>query len=269
MLAPVSPRRLSSLRIAAPTKSAAISTAKAAAAQDPFQDLTNRFDMPVTVTDFQAQVRGALTQQIAAKGHAPSKEELAAGLQCSSGDVETALLALHSSHSLLLHPHKVEPWVVHPFALYPSSCWVQIGDRGYWATCLYCAFGVAAALKADVDIFTRFGGEREECVFRVRDQDILGKDLVFHLSTPIRQWWDNVIHSCASFQPFHNEDEVDSWCRRHASPKGAVVPLSQMWRFASVWYGDYVSQPWRKRSAEEIKEVLSSNGLEGPFWSIE
>ena len=123
-------------------------------------------------------------------------------------DIDAALLSLHATHSLLLHPHKVEPWVVDPFALYPASCWVQVGDRGYWATCLYCAFGIAAALKVDADIFTRFGGESEQCHIRVRDQDIVEKDLVFHLSTPIRNWWDNVIHSCASFQPFRHEDEV-------------------------------------------------------------
>lgn len=39
--------------------------------------------------------------------------------------------------------------------------------------------------------------------------------------------------------------------------------------FASAWYGDYVSQPWRKRSTVEIKQVLESHGLTGPFWSVE
>lgn len=221
------------------------------------------------VTAFHERVRGELTRQIAERGYTPSNDELASAVCCSSKEIEDALLALQSSHSLLLHPHKVEPWVVHPFALYPASCWVQIGSRGYWATCLYCAFGVAAALKADADIFTRFGGESEECIVRVRDHDIIEKDLVFHLSTPIREWWNNVIHACASFQPFHDEVEVDDWCKRHNSPKGAVVSLPQMWRFASAWYGDYVSQPWHKRTLGEIREVLQCNNLVGPFWDVE
>lgn len=181
------------------------------------------------VTPFQERVRGELTTQIAKLGHAPSNDHLATSLSCSTAEIEEALQALHDSHSLLLHPHKCEPWVVHPFALYPASCWVQVGDRGYWATCLYCSFGIAAALKSDADIYTRFGGEKDQCVIHVRDGNILEKDLVFHLSTPIAQWWDNVIHACASFQPFRNEEEVDDWCRRHASPKGAVVPLPRMW----------------------------------------
>lgn len=225
--------------------------------------------MLTAVTSFQEQVRGTLTQQIAQCGYAPSNNELASLLDSTRQKIEEALLALHASHSLLLHANKVEPWVVHPFSLYPSSCWVQVGDRGYWATCLYCGMGIAAALRADADIFTRFGGESEQCIVRVRDQDVLEKDLVFHLSTPIKEWWDNVVYACASFQPFRNQLEVDDWCRRHEMKKGAVVPLPQMWRFASAWYGDYVAKPWHKRSKEEVQQVLEDHGLVGAFWSID
>ena len=31
---------------------------------------------------------------------------------------------------------------------------------------------------------------------------------VFHLSTPVAKWWDNVIFACSSFQPFRTEQEV-------------------------------------------------------------
>lgn len=221
------------------------------------------------VTPFQEQVRGGLTRQIAALGHAPTNEKLASSLACSVDDIEDALLALHSSHSLLLHPHKVEPWVVHPFSLYPASCWILTSERGYWATCLYCAFGIAAALGSDADIFTRIGGESEQCVVHVRNQVVVEKDMVFRLSTPIRHWWDNVVHACASFQPFHHAGDVDDWCQRHAFPKGAIVPLSQMWTFARAWYGDYVKEPWRKRSVNEVQDLLTSHNLVGAFWSLE
>ena len=225
--------------------------------------------MPATVTAFESLVRGTLTQQIADKGYAPSNNQLASSLHCSTEEIENALISLHASHSLLLHPHKVEPWVVHPFALYPASCWVKTDRRGYWATCLYCALGIAAALDTDVDIFTRFGGEGEQCIIRVREKNIVESDLVFHLSTPVSQWWDNVIHACALFQPFRNEDDIDAWCRRHDLPKGAVISMARLWRFACAWYGDYISQPWRKRSTDEVQLLLQSHGFTGDFWFLE
>lgn len=65
--------------------------------------------MAPTVSAFDAKVRGVLTQQIAQLGHAPSNEQLASALHCSVKETEDALQSLHNSHSLLLHPHKIEP----------------------------------------------------------------------------------------------------------------------------------------------------------------
>lgn len=45
--------------------------------------------------------------------------------------------------------------------------------------------GIAAALKVDADVFTRFGGESEQCIVRVRDQVVVEQDVAFHLSMPI------------------------------------------------------------------------------------
>ena len=58
--------------------------------------------------------------------------------------------------------------------------------------------GIAAALNVDADVFTRFGGESEQCIVRLRDQVVVKQDLVFHLFTPIQEWWINVIFACAS-----------------------------------------------------------------------
>jgi hypothetical protein len=92
---------------------------------------------------------------------------------------------------------------------------------------------------------------------------------VFHLSTPAARWWDNVIFACSSFQPFRSEAKVDDWCGRHDLPKGAVLSLPQLWRFARDWYGCYLNEPWHKRSLEEASEIFRRNKLTGQFWSLE
>lgn len=213
-------------------------------------------------------LRGLLTREIADRGFAPTVEELALLAERGSDEVRAALCRLHEAHALLLHPHVCEPWVVHPFALSPGSCWVVTARHGYWANCLYCGFGIAAALRSDAQIFTRLGGESEAVCYRVADGRLLDPDGVFHLSTPAARWWDNVIHACASFQPFRSERDVDPWCARHRLPRGAVMPLKRLWAFASDWYGGYVDRPWRKRSRDEIRDVLARHGLTGPFWEI-
>ena len=222
----------------------------------------------MTVDKNDEAVRGALTRAIARLGHAPSIDVLAAELSRAPSDVRRSLQRLADAHALLLHPGTTDPWVVHPFALSAGSCWVETAQRGYWANCLYCACGIAASLGCDAHIHTRYGGEAEPVVFRVADGALVDTGDVFHLSTPAARWWDNVIFACASFQPFRSAEAIDDWCRRHAMPKGAVLSLPQLWGFASDWYGSYVKAPWRKRSAEEVRQVFERNALTGPFWDF-
>lgn len=213
-------------------------------------------------------LRGLLTRMIAERGHAPTNADLAKAAGTDLASTEAALGRLHAAHALLLHPHKCEPWAVHPFALAPGPCWVKTSAHGYWANCLYCAFGIAAALRADASITTRLGGEGIAAAYRIAEGRLLDTNGVFHLSTPVAGWWDNVIYACASFQPFESEAEIDPWCERHAMPRGAVMTLDALWEFASDWYGTYLQQPWRKRSAAEIRALLAAHRLHGPFWDL-
>ena len=213
-------------------------------------------------------LRGLLTRMIAQAGHAPTLEALAAEAGIRAEEAEASLIRLHEAHALLLHPHCCEPWAVHPFALSPGSCWVETAERGYWANCLYCAFGIAAALRADVTVTTRLGAEAVTATYRIRGGVLLDAQGLFHLSTPAARWWDNVIHACATFQPFASEAEIDDWCGRHALPRGAVMSLDELWRFATDWYGSYLQVPWRKRTPGEVRALLDRHGLTEPFWSF-
>ena len=214
-------------------------------------------------------LRGALTRAIARLGHAPSLEQLSQGFSRPLVEIENSLQRLADAHALLLHPGTTRPWVVHPFALSPGSCWVETGQGGYWANCLYCACGIAAALKCDAHIHTRYGGEAQPVSFEVADGALIDTGDVFHLSTPAARWWDNVIFACASFQPFRSEGAVDDWCRRHDLPKGAVLTLPRLWQFASDWYGDYLKEPWKRRTPEEVRALFRRHGLTGRFWALQ
>jgi hypothetical protein len=213
-------------------------------------------------------LRGLLARMIADRGHAPPIAELADAAGIVEEAARASLWRLHEAHALLLHPHSCEPWAVHPFALSPGSCWVETPTRGYWANCLYCGLGIAAALRSDARITTRLGGEGETRIFRVEGGELRDTDGVFHLSTPIRLWWANVIHACASFQPFASEADVDPWCERHAMPRGEVMTLGALWRFASDWYGGCLQVPWRKRSVDEVRALFEGHGFTGPFWQV-
>jgi len=213
-------------------------------------------------------VRGALTRAIARLGYAPGLNDLAVELSRPPAEVKRSLQRLADAHALLLHPGTTNPWVVHPFALSPGSCWVQTERGSYWANCLYCACGIAAAMRCDAHIHTRYGGEEEAVTFRVAGGALIDTGGVFHLSTPAARWWDNVIFACATFQPFKSEQDAQDWCVRHALPLGAILSLPQLWGFARDWYGAYLDEPWKKRSLEDAEAAFQRHGLSGPFWAL-
>lgn len=219
------------------------------------------------LTKADEEVRGALTRMIAEQGHAPAIDVLAAALGRQVVDVEASLRRLADAHALLLHPGEARPWAVHPFALAPGGCWVKTPARGYWANCVYCGFGIAAALKCDATVVARYGGEADTVRYEVKSGCVAPDGDLFHLSTPPSRWWPNVVFACSTFQPFRSEGEIDRWCADHDLPRGGVMTIPQLWGFASEWYGGYLDQPWRKRSPEEAKAVFARHGLTSDFWS--
>lgn len=219
------------------------------------------------LSEFDQDVRGALTRFIAAHGFAPETPELAKLVGASPAAAERALSQLAEADALLLHPGGCRPWVVHPFALSPGSCWVTTAERGYWANCLYCGLGIVAALRCDAVVTTRLGGEGETVLYEVKDGVLRAPDHVFHLGTPVAEWWDNVIFACSSFQPFKTAQDAEDWCARHRLPKGAILSMSQLWGLSRDWYGGYLQEPWRKRTAAEVTAVFARHGLTGAFWA--
>ncbi|MDB5218029.1 MAG: hypothetical protein JWO86_5956 [Myxococcaceae bacterium] len=214
------------------------------------------------------EVRWTLTRLIAQLGHAPSLERLAENLGLPATEIEERLQRLADAHALLLHPGTTRPWAVHPFALAPGSCWVATEARGYWANCLYCGLGIAAALECDAAITTRYGGEADTVVYTVQNGNLEPTEDVFHLSTPPARWWDNVVFACSSFQPFRSDPDITRWCTDHDLPRGETLTMPQLWSFAQDWYGDYVTGPWRRRSREEAEAIFARHGLVGPFWTL-
>ena len=61
-------------------------------------------------------------------------------------------------------------------------------------------------------------------------------DEVAHFLVPAAHMWDDVVHTCAHQRLFCAPGCVDQWLQATGNPKGYVMDLSTLWRFASDWY---------------------------------
>lgn len=209
-------------------------------------------------------VRGFLNE-----GHCPSNPELASRLKVNESEVRDGLKELAGIHGVVLHPHVCEPWVVHPFSCAPTANWVQAGDRGWWAPCIWCALGVATLAGGDVTIHSRMAGQFEPVAIAVTDgEPRTHRDLQVHFAIRPADAWANVHFHCALVLPFASTSEIDAWCVRHRLQRGEAVPLTQVADLARVWYGCHADPDWRKWTIAEAQAIFDRVGLRSEFWSL-
>lgn len=209
-------------------------------------------------------VRGLIDE-----GACPNNDELAARTGIDRARLEDALQELAAVHGVVLHPHECRPWVVHPFSLTPTLNWVQGSRRGWWAPCVWCAFGVAALAGGDVTIHNRIAGAAEAIEIIVRDGvPVEAERMWVHFAIPPAHAWDNVHLHCSLVLPFREAEEIAEWCERHKLPQGEAVPIGQVAELARAWYGRHAARNWRKWSVAQAQDIFAGAGLTGKFWDL-
>jgi hypothetical protein len=182
-------------------------------------------------------------------------------------EVQRALRSLADRHGVVLHTHVCEPWVIHPFYASPTATRVECGNRGWWATCMWCACGIATLVGGDATIHTRIGGEGEDIDIHVEKGRVRESDLWIHFAVPPRAAWDCVHHFCATCR---------SAAPRTSGPGATVtafrsVPLRRYrrsWSSADDGTCVHADSDWRKWTVREAGEICRSAGLVGEFWDI-
>ncbi len=209
-----------------------------------------------------------LFQSIAEKGHPATVEELAGTSNSSVEEVKQGLDMLREMHGVVLVPGSYTVWSLHPFSLLPTMHWVSIGDRGWWANCAWCSLAIGSALKSDISISTFDGGEGRPLSFEVCSGAASREHVVVHFPTPPARWWENPFCPCVNILFFSSEATVDPWCRRHGQPKGSVLTIDKMIRLADLWFGDYGSRDWKRKTPDEAELIFEELDLDRSFWNI-
>ncbi|WP_263385746.1 alkylmercury lyase family protein [Granulicella arctica] len=216
-----------------------------------------------------ADVHAVIVQQLLESGRSPHPELIAQLLQITSQDLSDRLNRLAELHGLVLHPHVAEPWIVHPFSTTPTLNFVEGENHGWWAPCLWCAFGIAQLAGGRIRIHSRLGAETEPLILEVEEgMPVTGSDIVVHFSIPPRNAWSNVHQHCSLVLPFRTEADVLAWCNKHGCSYGEAVPLETTAELARRWYGPYARSSWRKWSMEQAQQIFRDSGLNSAFWEL-
>ena len=147
------------------------------------------------VDTFDRDVRLAVYRTVVAESRPPSPPELAAELGVATADVETSLHRLAAGHVLVLAPGTNSIWMAAPFSAIPTPFEVTVGERRYFANCIWDALGIPACLHADARIDTFCPDCSQPIRLRVigdtLDEDT-PPDARIHFSVPAARWWEDI-----------------------------------------------------------------------------
>jgi alkylmercury lyase-like protein len=146
--------------------------------------------------DFETAVKLRLYQTIADTTRAPDAAELARALSTSVARVEEALQTLSGKRLLVLESGtssriRMAP----PFSAVETPFRVHVGEKAYYANCVWDALGIPAALHSDARIFASDGHTGEFLDLEVRDGSPVPRPCAIHFAVPPARWWDDIIYT--------------------------------------------------------------------------
>lgn len=202
------------------------------------------------------------------RGYAPETDELSRLLGVEADEIADGLRRLQDDHGIVLHPNSSRIWIIHPFSLAPTNFLVRSCDQEWWGNCAWCSLGVAALLDKDVTITTTLGANDKQVDVHIKDGKLLETELYVHFPIPMRNAWDNIVYTCSTMLLFENESRIEEWSERHRFNRGDVQPITKVWEFSKVWYGNHLNPDWRKWTSAEARSIFDQFELTGEIWEI-
>jgi hypothetical protein len=140
---------------------------------------------------FERQVRATVIQTLRDTGQAPTAAAIADMLGVAESHASAALHSLADEHRLVLLPGADRVRMAHPFSGITSDFLVTIGERTWFANCVWDGLSILAIL-GDGTLHTHSPATGEPITLSVRDGVVEG-DAIVHSLVPARQFWDDIV----------------------------------------------------------------------------
>jgi hypothetical protein len=136
-------------------------------------------------------VRLALFDLFIELGRAPRTHEVAARSSVTIEDVRASYERLHDQRVIVLDPINRDLWMANPFSAIPTPFRANVGERSWYANCIWDGLGICAMLGGDGTVDTECPDCGEPLSVVVGDDGAHG-DGVAHFLVPAAHFWDDI-----------------------------------------------------------------------------
>ena len=146
--------------------------------------------------DLDTSVKLTIYSVLADTTRPPTSTEVAQALKLQVEEVEAAFQRLAQKRLLVLEPGSASKIrMANPFSGIESPFLVEVGDRSYYANCVWDALGIPAALHQDAEVVASDAYSGEPMFLRVRGGKPVPQECVIHFAVPVALWWEDVIYT--------------------------------------------------------------------------
>ena len=139
---------------------------------------------------FQRRLRASIYAGFRDSSTPPSIEALSTALAASREEVAAGLRALADEHCIVLVPGTGSIWMAHPFSGVETDFVVSIGDRRWFANCVWDGLSILALL-GDGSLDTHSPATGRPLRFEALNGVVSGPGIV-HFLVPARSFWDDI-----------------------------------------------------------------------------
>lgn len=140
----------------------------------------------------EAEVRQEVYRWTVERGRPPRVAELARALGRPPGEVAAAFAALREKRLLWLAPESGEIVMAPPFSAVPTPFRVATTGGSWFANCVWDAYGIPAALRADARVEASCACCGEPMALEVAGGAPVPAPGIAHFAVPAAHWWDDL-----------------------------------------------------------------------------
>lgn len=150
---------------------------------------------PSPLSEQDWQVRWYVYNFFVEQARPPTSSEVAEHFGLNAEEAAAIMERLHQRHLFLLDRDTREVRIANPLSAVPTGFRVHAGGRTYWANCAWDALGIPAMLGSNATIEATIPNVDEPYRYEVRDEALAAPDFLVHFPLPVRQWYDDLVHT--------------------------------------------------------------------------
>lgn len=211
-------------------------------------------------------VRLDIYRALAATGRLPDLHALVARHCLTRDELGAVIEKLGAAHHFGLRDGNIV--LAHPFATENFGFSVMSSATLWWGGCSWDSFAIPHLVSdaAPVLVATACPACAKPHAWQVGTDAPPDGDQVAHFLVPMRQVWDDVLHTCGHQRIFCDRTCLESWLAEHNSAEGYAMSLQQLWQLAAGWYRGRLDAGYVRRHPAQAAEYFRSVGLTGTFW---